>query len=331
MNRSTLKYTSVFLSEHHMSLRKKTSVTLYYYDPLDRLMGTHSSQRFYNGTRIATEINGERKTSFFEHQSLPLAERHLGGAATLMATDFQKTVLHSINTTHHQPQAYSPYGHRLAENEALSLLGFNGERPDPVTGHYLLGQGHRAYNPVLMRFNSPDTLSPFGKGGINAYAYCSNNPITRKDPTGKSWIKDVYRVFKNISDEADYPTNAIRILANKKTYIDTLDKATRGLKPEFKHAKIDRYVQDITAITDSLEYDKERFEKFITMINTNYKATMTRKEYIDTIGNPQMRITEINQDINTYKELQDQTRDYLNTIPIANSNTAESVKNIRRP
>jgi RHS repeat-associated protein len=66
----------------------------------------------------------------------------------------------------------------------LSLLGFNGERPDPVTGHYLLGNGYRAFNPVLMRFNSPDSLSPFGEGGLNAYAYCTGDPVNKTDQTG---------------------------------------------------------------------------------------------------------------------------------------------------
>lgn len=64
------------------------------------------------------------------------------------------------------------------------LPGFNGELPDLLTGHYLLGNGYRAYNPVLMRFNSPDSLSPFGEGGINAYGYCRGNPVGQMDPTG---------------------------------------------------------------------------------------------------------------------------------------------------
>ena len=38
-----------------------------------------------------------------------------------------------------------------------------------------------------MRFNSPDTLSPFGKGGINAYAYCAGDPVNRSDPSGRFW------------------------------------------------------------------------------------------------------------------------------------------------
>ncbi|MFC9627560.1 RHS repeat-associated core domain-containing protein [Streptomyces sp. NPDC056930] len=66
----------------------------------------------------------------------------------------------------------------------VTLLGFNGERPDPVTGCYLLGNGYRAFDPVLMRFHSPDSLSPFDGGGLNPYAYCLGDPINRVDPTG---------------------------------------------------------------------------------------------------------------------------------------------------
>lgn len=51
-------------------------------------------------------------------------------------------------------------------------------------GHYLLGQGYRAFNPVLMRFNSPDSFSPFGKEGLNSYSYCVGDPINFKDPVG---------------------------------------------------------------------------------------------------------------------------------------------------
>lgn len=49
---------------------------------------------------------------------------------------------------------------------------------------YGLGNGHRFYAPSLMRFLSADPLSPFGKGGTNTYAYCSNDPVNYLDPTG---------------------------------------------------------------------------------------------------------------------------------------------------
>ncbi|WP_338128265.1 RHS repeat-associated core domain-containing protein [Xenorhabdus bovienii] len=76
---------------------------------------------------------------------------------------------------------WTPYG----EGNSSSLpVGFNGQRADSVSGMYHLGNGYRTYNPVLMRFNSPDSFSPFGAGGINPYAYCLNDPINRLDPTG---------------------------------------------------------------------------------------------------------------------------------------------------
>lgn len=63
-------------------------------------------------------------------------------------------------------------------------LGFNGERCDPVTGGYHLGNGYRMYNPRFMRFHGADSMSPFGKGGLNSYAYCLGDPINKRDPSG---------------------------------------------------------------------------------------------------------------------------------------------------
>ncbi|KOP59696.1 hypothetical protein OX90_10025 [Pseudomonas coronafaciens pv. porri] len=76
----------------------------------------------------------------------------------------------------------------VVSQQSMSMSGFNGELLDSITGHYLLGNGYRAYNPVLMRFNSPDSLSPFGKGGLNAYAYCGGDPVNRADPDGREFI-----------------------------------------------------------------------------------------------------------------------------------------------
>ncbi|WP_369790147.1 RHS repeat-associated core domain-containing protein [Rouxiella sp. WC2420] len=58
-----------------------------------------------------------------------------------------------------------------------SALGFNGERHDPLGRGTHLGNGYRTFNSTLMRFNTPDSWSPFANGGINAYAYCLGDPI----------------------------------------------------------------------------------------------------------------------------------------------------------
>ncbi|WP_426713742.1 RHS repeat-associated core domain-containing protein [Chromobacterium violaceum] len=68
------------------------------------------------------------------------------------------------------------------------MLGFNCERLDPASGSFHLGNGYRAYSPALMRFHCPDSLSPFGAGGVNPYAYCAGDPANRADPSGHlSW------------------------------------------------------------------------------------------------------------------------------------------------
>ncbi|WP_063854485.1 RHS repeat-associated core domain-containing protein [Pseudomonas sp. RIT-PI-q] len=165
----------------------------YRYDPLDRLINqtqpdTPVHQRFYCKSRLATEIQGAIQHSIIQHGDLLLAQGRRQGdliETTLLATDLQRSVLQTLKANQQgQPIAYSPYGHRRAESGLTSLLGFNGERPDSVTGHYLLGNGYRAFNPVLMRFNSPDSLSPFAKGGLNSYVYCVGDPINLTDPTG---------------------------------------------------------------------------------------------------------------------------------------------------
>ncbi|MFD2644022.1 RHS repeat-associated core domain-containing protein [Pseudomonas japonica] len=97
----------------------------------------------------------------------------------LLACDHPQSVLRAG----HQAIVYSAYGHRHPVLP-VAVPGFNGELPDALTGHYLLGNGYRAYNPVLMRFNSPDSWSPFGRGGLNAYGYCLGDPVNRRDPGG---------------------------------------------------------------------------------------------------------------------------------------------------
>jgi RHS repeat-associated protein len=176
-----------------MTGQRETLLCLYSYDPLDRVVGCaplnqESLQRYYRKNRLATEIQGPARYSVFEHEEQLLAQQqHQSGSVdcALLATDLQRSVLHSIAVGNHQNPVYSPYGHRSPESGLLSLLGFNGERRDPLTGHYLLGQGYRAFNPVLMRFNSSDRLSPFGRGGVNGYAYCLGDPVNMVDPRGE--------------------------------------------------------------------------------------------------------------------------------------------------
>lgn len=118
----------------------------------------------------------------------------------LLMPDPRQTPLGERSAAGLQRMAYTPYGERSDSPRPGSRTGFNGQLREPQ-GWYHLGNGHRVYNPVLMRFHSPDLLSPFGKGGLNCYAYCVGDPVNYTDPTGQmpNWLQPAFTLALNIS------------------------------------------------------------------------------------------------------------------------------------
>jgi len=111
-------------------------------------------------------------------------------SVNLNALDDRDSLLWANTGDAVQDFSYAPFGGTPPRSNSL-LSGFNGERLDPISQTYHLGNGYRTYNPVLMRFNAPDSWSPFGAGGLNQYAYCAGDPINRTDPgghlSGQAW------------------------------------------------------------------------------------------------------------------------------------------------
>lgn len=163
----------------------------YQYDPLDRLAncsfsGRPVDLRFYRNDRMVSQVIGSTRLSLLHVEGQLLAVLLTGHAQHphgLTGTDRQGSLINGLGVSRPFNRAYTPYGAPSSLIDTSGLPAFTGETPDPVTGHYLLGNGARTFNPVLMRFTSPDNLSPFDKGGINAYAYCSNDPVNNIDPS----------------------------------------------------------------------------------------------------------------------------------------------------
>ena len=177
---------------------------------------------------MTTEIKGTQRYSVFQQDGRLLAQQRRDRTKDechLLGTDLQQSVLHAVGADKHHSMAYNAYGHRPVENGLISLLGFNGERADPVTGHYLLGNGYRAFNPVLMRFNSPDSWSPFGRGGINSYGYCGGEPINRVDRNGHFF--GLGSLIKNLTFALD--KRVFRIMGAKVKRAFNVQKLAEGV------------------------------------------------------------------------------------------------------
>ncbi|WP_081742267.1 RHS repeat-associated core domain-containing protein [Pseudomonas sp. FGI182] len=139
----------------------------------------------------------QKKLYFYSSEGLALVKPTAAGATTLLraagrtlaqrddgqaafyAVDVQGSVLVFSSCSLY----YTVYGHD-GEVQCASVLHYSGQRKESATGHYLLGDGYRAFSPVLMRFNAPDSMSPFGNGGLNVYCYCNGDPVNKVDPSG---------------------------------------------------------------------------------------------------------------------------------------------------
>ena len=241
-----------------MPSNRATVLCRYHYDALNRLAASTPSaqaiaQRFYLKDRLTTEIQGAVQQSIMQHEDHLLAQRKRQTAAVqtyLLATDQQRSVLNLLDTVARHALAYTPYGHRHWQNALLSLLGFNGERRDPLTGWYFLGNGYRAFNPVLMRFNSPDSWSPFGAGGLNTYAYCAGDPMNFADPTGHV-LQKILSFMSNFMD--DIATTTRQAITRGKLPVDSMSIERRYLDSVAKQgSNPEPYVSRLLSVNKNL-------------------------------------------------------------------------------
>nr|WP_318383058.1 RHS repeat-associated core domain-containing protein [uncultured Enterobacter sp.] len=175
------------------------TLATYYYDALDRLVRQHTvsdqhTHFYYREGSIASLYHSAASTTtnLLQVANQPHASVE-NNTTRLYLTDLKGTPSSDINTRTDEMKvtAFTAFG-GIADADPGWQPAFNGQFRDPVTGYYHLGGGYRAYNPELMRFNTPDSWSPFGAGGINPYSYCQNDPINFTDPSGHiSWQNGV--------------------------------------------------------------------------------------------------------------------------------------------
>ncbi|XPS88777.1 hypothetical protein Dvar_67960 [Desulfosarcina variabilis str. Montpellier] len=163
------------------------SVTVYHYDLEGHLIAESDGQgnltRLYiylNGAPLSMVVaDGETDGVYYYHND------HLGTPQRL--TDVTGTVAWAAD--------YLPFGGVDITVETVeNNLRFAGQYYDAETGlHY---NYHRYYDPDTGRYLTAD---PIGlAGGINLFAYVSNDPVNYIDPTGELGFSLARRVWKKI-------------------------------------------------------------------------------------------------------------------------------------
>lgn len=158
---------------------------------------------FYQSGNLITLKTDDYHRSIFRSTKHIFAEYPTDSArqCELLAADTKNSIISAHDSAEKEEHAYTAFGHSANLPSLRTLQGFNGEQIDRALGAYQLGLGYRTYSPGLMRFQSPDSLSPFGKGGINCYTYCGGDPVNYTDPTGHALVHlkngQTMRVTKN--------------------------------------------------------------------------------------------------------------------------------------
>ncbi|WP_405124474.1 RHS repeat-associated core domain-containing protein [Pseudomonas alloputida] len=245
---------------------------------------------FYQTNKLTTVIGNDQKRSILRIGTLPLAESagKEAKSSQLLATDEMDSVLVvSTPDGKQNNHNYTPFGYNDKLPSGSTAMGFNGEFILENMHLYLLGQGHRGFSTEMRRFIGPDNAeSPFARGGVNAFAYCVNDPVNRKDETGmwgifkpRTWFRSnqakmdqrlasIKIINKSMQEQTDKlnalvkkrehggKTVAPRIEATRKTLQKTLD---RGLR---KARGINKYVEskDHAYIFSEHYYAKEAIQ-----------------------------------------------------------------------
>ncbi|WP_338799073.1 RHS repeat-associated core domain-containing protein [Pseudomonas monteilii] len=161
-----------------------------------------STRKFlYQNGELSTIITNKESLTIFRHTTTLLSERSTTHGQALTAGDQSNSTLIRTSAEKKETHAYSPYGHESYFHTAFTTIGFNGKPFDNFLEGYILGNGHRLFKPATMRFCSPDEISPFGAGGLNAYAYCSGDPTNFHDPSGRSRAALLFKALKKIFPE----------------------------------------------------------------------------------------------------------------------------------
>jgi len=242
-------------------------------------MSSQPLKLFYKGGKLSVLHTSDAHHTVMSVNNQNLCETNSKTAQTrLLATDAQDSTV-IIESKKQTSIAYDPYGNDSCPPADPLLSRYTGQNWLPSAIGYLLGNGHRLFNPGLMRFHSADSLSPFGKGGLNTYAYCSNDPVNRSDPSGRyasfsKWRKGGYS-YQKLSLKLYEPNSSLS--ANEHLALGkSLKKRLSGAKMELRDAEYwahETRIEELKIIITKLEKEKVLYQMYSPSHSSNWRYT----------------------------------------------------------
>ncbi len=186
-------------------------------------------------------------------------------SSSLLQTDLQYSALAAMFRDGSRFIAYTVYG-ASPVIVAGTLTSFDGIVRDGCLGGYLLGNGYRVYSPMLMRFYSADQVSPFGRGGVNAYAYCQGDPVNYRDDSGR--VRKPARKISPSEFELAIVASRAREYTTEISILDAqLEKSRRLLNISSSRGLPSFAEESLRKSMVQLQLRKHKLEKFLISVN----------------------------------------------------------------
>ncbi|WP_081951548.1 RHS repeat-associated core domain-containing protein [Pseudomonas cremoricolorata] len=233
---------------------------------------------FYQDNTVSVCKAGVNARRLLRRGEMLLTDMSNMSTLSLLATDLSGSILIATHQEQNEIRNYSCYGVEPQTQSKTWPPGFNGEVYDSTTQCYALGNGYRNFSPAAMRFYSPDDLSPFDSGGLNAYCYCMGDPINHIDPTGhsRSWLFSNYAPAKELKERAASHNQLAQqrnSLAKAREYI-----ISKWEKNQLRSPKNNRRYNNLAASIPALEKRVSESEKnFTKLYGPTYQSSSQQR------------------------------------------------------
>ena len=174
--------------------------------------GSTTKTKYYFGGSCEREVVGSTTTQYIwiggdAYTAVAVAKKVGTGAWTIynIFRDHLGTITHLKTGSTINEYSFDAWGRRrdkdtwsysLSDEPALfAERGFTAH--EHLEDFKLNNMNGRLYDPVVGRFLSPDPYvqDPANSQSFNRYSYCLNNPLKYNDPSGNSFVGNLFKVF----------------------------------------------------------------------------------------------------------------------------------------
>ena len=153
----------------------------------------------WQGNKLVSEYwDGKELEFFYDESGMPYAFSYKSSSSATpvfyyYVTNLQGDVVKILTASGSvvANYSYNAWGKLLSSSGTMASVNpirYRGYYFDAETGFYYVSS--RYYDPEICRFVNADGYISTGQDitSYNMFAYCGNNPVNRKDPTGQFWI-----------------------------------------------------------------------------------------------------------------------------------------------